>query len=199
MYDPVDTFEIDGFTVELHQDYDAGNPFKEWDQASEILSDVKGYDLGEDVPHPESWYKDTPSSAVMARWLTLFGGYVIALPWSFQDYGSSGARVHLDTPDDDPASGWIVMTQETVDREFASSLEDAERCAKAEFDSFRSWIEGEVLGYVVKNPAGEVVDSCWGFYGDDKYVREEASSVARSEAEEYQRLRTLPWQPRFGK
>lgn len=197
MYPPVDEFEVDGFTIELYQDFLAGNPYKEWDQASEILSDVKGFDLGGDVPHPESWYRDTPSSKVMARWLTLFGGYVVALPWQFQDYGSSGARVYLDTPDDDPASGWVVMTAKAAE-EF-SSLEEAERCARAEFDSFRSWIEGEVLGYVVKNPAGEVVDSCWGFYGDDKYVREEATSVAQSEARDYAELRKLPWLPRFGK
>jgi hypothetical protein len=212
MYPPVDTFEVDGFTVELHQDYDAGNPYKEWDQASEILSAVRDYDLGDSVPVPNgNYYYDGRGgpqipSKVMARWLTLFGGYVLAIPFTFQDYGSSGARTWLTTPDDDPADGWLVLSKESYDKEFGSygmplsgdAEHTAEKTIRAEFDSFRSWIESEVLGFVIKDPAGQEVDSCWGFYGDDKYIREEATSIARGLAAEYVELRKLPWLPTFG-
>jgi len=193
--EPFETFEHAGMTCRLYQDYDAGNPFTEWDQASELLSDVKGYDLGGDVPHPESAYADTPASATMARWLTLFGGYALAIPWTFQDYGSSGARTWLTTPDDDPADGWLVLTREAFEREFGAygmplRIEDeseersAERTIRAEFDAFRAWVEGEVIGYVVEDENGEHVDSCWGFYGEPEHVRQEARSAAEHEAHE---------------
>lgn len=197
MYEPFETYRHAGFTVELYSDYDAGNPYREWDQASEILSDVRDYDLGGDVPHPESWYRETPSSAVMSRYLTLFGGYALAIPWTFQDYGSGGVRVWLTTPDEDRASGYLVMTYEAA-AEF-DSLEQAEACARAEFDNFRTWIEGEVIGYVVKADNGDVIDSCWGFYGELDYVKTEANQAAEYEASERARLRQLPWLPTFGK
>lgn len=183
--EPFETEEHAGFICELHYDFDAGNPYTEWDQASKLLSDVKDYDLGADVPHPESWYRETPSSKVMQRYLTMFDGYAIAIRWTFQDYGSSGARTWLDTPDDDPAHGWLVMTTETVEKEWNGDLAAAEKCARAEFDSFRAWIEQEVCGYVVRDPeTDDIIDSCWGFYGETEYVMEEARKVAEYERKE---------------
>ena len=191
-WEPFETFEHEGFQVELYTDYDAGNPYTEWDQASEILSDVKDYNLGGDVPHPEQAYSDTPASATMARWLTLFGGYAVAIPWYFADYGSSGARVWLHDPNDDPASGWLVMTIE-VAKDCFEPIEDAEKCARSEFNAFRAWIEGEVIGYVVRAGNGDVIDSCWGYYGEIEYVRDEARRAAKDESDERKRLRALPW------
>ncbi len=203
--EPYETFEHDGMTVEIHGMDDAENPYKSFDQASEILSDVKDYDLGEPVPHPEAWYREDPSSAVMQRYLTMFGGYALAIPFDFRDYGSGGARVHLTEPDDDPASGFLVLSREAFDKEFSAfgmalrsddpEEHTAERTCRGEFAAFRAYVEGEVFGYVVKDPAGEVIDSCWGYYGELDYVREEAKRVAEYEAKERRELRSLPWLP----
>ena len=203
-----ETFEHEGMTVEIHSDYDAENPYKSFDQASEILSDVKDYDLGEPIPHPEAWYREDPTSRVMQRYLTMFGGYVLAIPFDFRDYGSGGARVRLTEPDDDPASGFLVLSREAFDKEFGAfgmqlrsddpEEHTAERTCRGEFAAFRAYIEGEVFGYVVKDPAGNVLDSCWGYYGELDYVRTEGKEVAKQEGEEYRRRRTLPWLPTFG-
>ena len=195
--EPFETFEVEGLTVELLPDWEAGNPYREWDQASEILSDVRDYDLGGSVPHPESVYADTPPSRTMARWLTLFGGYAVALPFYFADHGSGGARAWLHDPDDDPASGWLVMTREAA-AEF-DSVADAEACARAEFSAFRAWLEGEVIGFAVRTASGDIIDSCFGYYGELDYVRQEATRIAEAEAAERKRLRSLPWLPTFGR
>ena len=192
-----ETYTHKGIPVRIVWDEDARNPYTEWDNASELLYDGD-YDFGVSAPpHPESVYADTPSSAIMARYLTLFGGYAVAIPWSLSDYGSGGLRVHLDTPDDDPAIGWLVMTPETVREEWDGDLEKAEACARAEFDSFRAYCEQEVFGYIVAEGTSDE-DSCWGFYGDMKYVTEEANAAAEWIAEERARLRSLPWLPTFG-
>lgn len=42
------------------------------------------------------------------------------------------------------------------------------------------YLTGQVFGYVVKDVDGEVLESCWGFDGDQKYCEEEARAVAES-------------------
>lgn len=195
MYDTtVETFEHDGVPVEIHWDDDARNPYREWDNASTILSAVKDYDLGEPMPSAgerQAWYRDDPSSRVMQRWLTTFGGFVLAIPFTFQDYGSGGARTWLTTPDDDPADGFLVVSRETFEREGWDTVEEAERCARAEFESFAHYVSGEVFWYRVGGDA-EDSETCGGFYGIED-VREMAKEMASDIARERKRLRSLPW------
>lgn len=54
----------------------------------------------------------------------------------------------------------------------------ARRCAQEEIEEFLAWGNGEVYGYEVTDDDGEVVDSCWGFYGESG--RKEAESEAKS-------------------
>ena len=204
MYE-VETYEHAGIPVTIYHDEDARNPYTEWDNASELLNDTE-YDFGDKPPHPESVYADTPSSAVMARWLTLFGGYALAIPWHLADYGSGGLRAWLTPPDDDPASGYVVMTQATIDKEWDGDREKAEACARAEFETFVNYVEQDVYGFIVAEGT-EDEDSCWGFYGaldghysgrEVPYVMQEANGVAEYIAKERARLRSLPWLPTFG-
>jgi hypothetical protein len=52
-----------------------------------------------------------------------------------------------------------------------------------EIKTLDDYLTGNVYGYVVEDPHGETVDSCWGFYGDpheDDYVIQEAKSAAEA-------------------
>jgi hypothetical protein len=91
--EPFETYEHAGCRVELYVDEDAENPYSAFEQPSKLLlgSRWEGYGA-ERMPHPERAWEDDPPSALMARYLTLFGGYVVALPFSIRDYGSSGMR-----------------------------------------------------------------------------------------------------------
>lgn len=191
MYEPFETYEHAGCVVKLYQDYDAGNPYKEWDQPSKLLYEG-GYDFGSEAP-PKlgAWYREDPSSAAMCRWLTLFGGYVMALPFHLADYGSGGLRAWITDPDGDPASGYVVMTAQDKEKiGVPDGME--EQAARDDFSVFNAYLEGDVIGYVVEDAEGEHVDSCWGFYcAPDRekeldYVRSEANTAA--ESHEHERL-----------
>lgn len=200
MYE-IETYEHEGVPVALYQDDIAGNPFKEWDQASEILLGdrlAREYDLGERCPRTdEEAYRD---SATMCRYLTMFGGYALAIPFSFNDYGSGGARVTLFTPGEEVASGFLVLSQKAYQDEFGAydmpltgdAEFTAEKTCRAEFASFKAWVEGEVYGFVA-GVGREDEEACFGYYGDLPYVRSEANSQAHWIAEERKRLRALPW------
>jgi hypothetical protein len=181
-----ETFEHAGVTVELHADTDAGDPYDQMEQASELLTFEQLHRDGFGSAFPV--YEDGRELPVLARWLTLFGGYAVAIPFTFHDYGSGGYRASLVGLDSDRAAGFVVVAREkvaeewpnetTIDDETFSALEMAERCARAEFETWAAWLEGDVHGYVVADGTPEH-DSCWGFYGPgDEHVREEAKAAA---------------------
>ncbi|HTK23735.1 MAG TPA: hypothetical protein VL264_05860 [Gaiella sp.] len=172
--------------VELFQDDDAGCPYENMEQASELLCF--------EPMHRDGWGKQFPVDEdrplrALHRWLLLFGGYAVAIPFTFQDYGSGGCRASLVGLDSDRAAGFLVVSQETVAREWedhpehGTDVERAEKCARAEFATWAAWLEGDVAGFVVDR-GGPDEDSCWGFYGPDaeKYAGEEARAAAESAA-----------------
>jgi hypothetical protein len=61
---------------------------------------------------------------------------------------------------------------------------DQQAAGMAALREFGSWASGEVYGYIVVDPNGEEVDSCWGFIGDEsrEYMREEARTAIEYDA-----------------
>lgn len=182
----VERFEHCGVDVRLYADDTAGNPYDDMDQASRIM----GFDELHRAGFAEERFSvdEDRELKVLARWLTLFGGEAVAIPFTFSDYGSSGIRVSLTTVDNDRAAGFVVVSREkvaeewptetTIDGETLTALEMAERCARAEFETWAAWLEGDVYGYVVAKGTPEE-ESVWGFYGPGmEYVKEEARSQA---------------------
>jgi hypothetical protein len=54
----------------------------------------------------------------------------------------------------------------------------ARKNAQAEIETWIDYCNGDVYGYIVKDNDGEVLDSVWGFYGEE-YCEEEAKSSAQ--------------------
>lgn len=208
-----ETFEHAGFTVGLHQDWDSDGP-GEWDNLGDLFSFERGAELrgfadrSDSVGQSfEAWERERPGLTV--RYLRACGFYGVL--FQYQDYGSSGARVLvLDDDDDRIATGYIACSFEKM-RSDGPVDGDWRRALVQELSNWDAWVEGRVIGYVVEDTAGEVVDSCWGFYpetftreeraqfgrpaNDDgyEYVRQEARAAAESErdARAARRVRTV--------
>ncbi len=202
--EPFESFEHAGFTVELHPDYDSGGP-GEWDNLGDLFSFERGNELqgfaerSDSVGQSfEAQEKERPGLTV--RYLRACGYHAVL--FQYQDYGSSGARVlALDDDDDAIATGYIACSFEKMTSDGPVDG-DARRALVGELSNWDAWVEGRVVGYVVRDTAGEVVDSCWGFYPEDftreerdrygrptpddgyEYVRGEARSAAESERDE---------------
>lgn len=182
MIEPADTFEVKGIKCEIHYDQHAGNPYDEFDQLGELLSDVRDYTFG--TKYDFSRFKSTRHAA---RYLTLCESYAIAIPFVFQDYGSSGALAYLDTPDDVSSDypridGFLVVSKQQFEEE-GMDLEKTEAAARAGFNEFAAYVAGEVFGYRAA-PGDEDEDSCWGYYGSLDYVKAEATRAAEYIAHE---------------
>lgn len=185
-----ETFEHAGYTCELHYDQDAGNPFVEFDQAAEIVwtdTAQKPYDSRDETLDLDRFSGVTHA----ARWLTMYGGALVALPFTITDYGSGGvrARLHEDWDDDERITGFVIVTPRGVE---VTGCPDPTEAARQDFETFRVWVEGEVCGWVVRDASGEVLDSCWGYYDE---TTDYAAQEARESAEWHRRERLVNQEP----
>lgn len=205
-----------GHVVEIHYDTDPMDP-RENDNVGTMvcwhprhnLGDVDGrkeYGTGEGF---EEWANELEGDDRIAAMLPLYlydhggitmstsrGGWPFNCPW---DCGQVGC---------------IYVTRKTVFHESphkgrrmtAANRKWAEDFLVGEVEEYDQYLTGQVYGFVtykaewhddvpederdednVEN--GEMLDSCWGFYGDDTYVKSEAESTIdytlRTEAREH--------------
>jgi len=68
--------------------------------------------------------------------------------------------------------GIIYVTKETVRKKYNwkyltdKRIKKIEEYLKKEVEIYDNYLAGFVYGYVAENPDGEMLDSCWGFFGD---------------------------------
>lgn len=103
---------------------------------------------------------------------------LLILPLYLYDY--SGLTMGTGTFQDFDPHGWdwglagfIYVTRAEVRKEYRTKIvtkkvrEQALACLRQEVKTYSQFLEGDVYGYIVEKVGGEVVDSCWGFYGRD--------------------------------
>ena len=208
MSSAVETVDYRGYTIEIHQDDDPGNPYKDFDQLGEIVLHAKaeghfGWTTNEEYADllnrgledilergfTRNLHGPRGALATVVRWLKAFHGVTVALPFGAHEH--SGTSVYLgDGPDlFDSAgwdSGWIGLTLDTPERRTVMGFDEKpgpdgkpwdspatiEEALRGDFETFRSWVAGEVYGYVIKDPDGDEIEdgSCWGFYGDSEWA-----------------------------
>lgn len=71
--------------------------------------------------------------------------------------------------------GFIVASKAAIRENYgihritAKQRERAVLHLVAEVEEYAQYLEGDVYGFVVEDDNGNVVDSCWGFYGSDPF------------------------------
>ena len=94
---------------------------------------------------------------------------------------STGCGYPYDDKWDSGVIGFIYITEERLQAEFAGDKEKATTALEAEIKEVDSWLTGQVYGFVITGTDTDGneydIDSCWGFYGDSKYCLEEAKSI----------------------
>jgi len=192
--EPFETFEHAGMTCELYQDEEPSSP-AEWDNIGILVAgpSLARAMLGE---HRTTSAEDDAigrgGAALLVRYLRMVEGE-IAVPFHFADYGSGGARIWATGLDDDAPSGFIVTTHQRVNELFGTepqyhTQEWIENALRAELRNWDAYVEGRVVGVVVRDPSGAVVDSVWGIYPDDEgdgleYARTEVRGMAEYAAQ----------------
>lgn len=146
-----------GNTLEIYQDMSAESP-REWDNICTMYCWHRRYNLG-DVSNGDITESDFDKDAIIVP---------------IYAYTKSGIRLAtspFSCPWDSGQLGFAAITKDEIIASYGddspASRARARKCIEAELETYNSYLEGEVYGYVLKDNEGEEIDSCWGFYGYD--------------------------------
>ena len=173
----IEQFTHAGLTIHIHQDEDAGNPRKEFDEASHLIlferygrpdrnGDDHNFSPGEsfdDLVKEIEEYESQP---------------IVWLPVRKYDHTQVAYSTESGYPFNDPWDAGIVglvyMTKKECLYEYGKKdaklltkqiRKKAEELMSGEVELFSDWANGDVFGYEVLDADGETLDSCWGYYG----------------------------------
>lgn len=173
---PFETITYKRCTIKLVQDEDPESP-REWDNVGEILYTSSRYTLGDRRTTSEEIGEITRRPDVL--WLPVYA------------YIHSGITLRtrpFSCPWDSGQCGIIWCTKERAVKEWGKKLctvavqKKALTRLRGEIETYNSYIQGDVAGFIAENPEGEHIDSCWGFYPDDTAGYKERWAYLISEA-----------------
>jgi hypothetical protein len=189
----LDTMEINGFKVEIDQDYDPMSPRDDDTPGCGLVMWGRHYsfpnDAGIDIGAYDGW------PAIELELIERTAVLVTAPVWVY-DHSSihfkTGPRSYpFDDRWDSAQCGVAYVTREhwasTQGTEWTGSDEQREQALRliaADVEVYGQYVNGEVYCYAVIDPAdGETVDSCSGYYGWEA-VTEAAREAAESATHE---------------
>ena len=182
----IETFETAGFTVSIYQEEDPGSP-REWDNLGKMVCWHRRANLGDETIKTSNYQN-------MDELVASFNALVCIPLYLYEHSGmtmTASYETYLRYPDrqwDAGQVGFIYVTEETLRKEYSiqpgqdippETLALVKQVLVGEVEEYDQYLTGDVYGYVVKDTAGEHVDSCWGFFGLE-YAREEAQAALAS-------------------
>lgn len=196
MTEAVEKFEVNGYRVEIFPDEDPVNadPRDADNLGIMVATGHKRYTLG-DEPHTRTigeyedaralvelvWQREITPEEMVARLKEEFGATVVLPLWLLDHSGLSmrTGPFHEDAQQWD--SGVVGFIFDTAKTREATGVEEAnvEEALRGEVAEYSLFLEGDVYGYVVSDPDGDEVESCWGFLGS-RYVEEAAREAAEA-------------------
>ena len=175
----VTTFKWNGYTCKIFQDEDARSPREDCGFGT-MLCGHRRYNLG-DVQIKS---QDDLNNILKRK-------DVKHLPLYLYDHsGITMSTSPFSCPWDSGQVGIIYVTHEDIRKEFGpkgralvhiskKAISSAFNLMRIEVETYDAFLKGEVYGYVVEDPDGEVVDSCWGYICPDNldYIIQEAKDA----------------------
>jgi len=158
------------YTLHIEQDNDAQSP-REWDNLGTIAAFRVQYNFDEAGITME----EAQDIAKSKDW--------VSLPVYLYDHsGLSVSTTGFSCRLDGGQLGIIYVSKEKALKEFDwKVLTKARRerltlCLEEEIKELDQYLTGDVYGYVIKDEDGDVVEYCWGFYGEE-YCKKEGEAV----------------------
>lgn len=175
----------DRATLEIVLDLEAESP-REWSNLGTMLCWHRHYNLGDrhnyqtddDFWFSMAWHLANNSEDVKDMTQEeideLVLDNIIILPLYLLDHsGITMSIFPFNDPWDSGQVGWIYVTHDDVKREYGVEeiTEDIEKkvlkTLEAEVEVYDAYLRGAVFGYIIKDHNGDIIDSCWGFYGNN--------------------------------
>lgn len=159
-----------GFTLRILTDDDPDSPAN-WDNLGQIAYCSDRYTLG-----TERVSRDRLDEIAAG----IEDGSLIGLPvYAYIHGGVTISTGAFSCPWDSGQCGFVYCKASDAEDEWAGDPHfraNAIRVLSGEVKTFDQYLRGDIYGYVIEGKDGDVVDSCWGFYGIE-HAEEEARSA----------------------
>ena len=159
----VTTFKWNGYKISIFPDHDARSP-REDSGFGTMLCGHRRYNLGDvQIESQDDLNK------IMNRKDVKF------LPLYLYDHsGITMSTSPFSCPWDSGQVGIIYATHEDIRKEFGpqgralghitdKAITSAFKLMRQEVEVYDAFLKGEVYGYIIEDPDGDEIDSCWGF------------------------------------
>jgi hypothetical protein len=171
---------VEGRTLKIYMDNDPINPRTAFDNFGHIVCFHPQYTLGDEGHGIKK--ADFDSWDEMEKYLIREKKAVITLPLYLYDHSGITIRTHpFNDRWDSCQVGFTYVTRaEILDNWLVKRLnrelrQKARSLLESELETYDDYLTGNVYGYVLEDDAGNVVDSCWGYFGDRaaEYIKSE--------------------------
>lgn len=166
----MDTFHLkNGRVLKILTDEDPDSP-RNWDNACVMVCLHKRYALGDKHEYKSGDYSGW--EALKEQIMKDHDPLLIDPLYMYDHSGITISTSKFDCQWDSGQIGWVFISREKAYKEWRALpmkrvIEDAQLCMDSEVETYDQYLRGDVYGFVLKDEAGEHVDSCGGFYGSD--------------------------------
>lgn len=159
----------------LRDDSSDMNPRKEFDHMGKLVCFHRRYNLGDKTDmrsdHFSSW-------GDLENHIKTHCDPAVVIPVYMIDHSGISIRAGRDFSDCDPGCwdsgqiGFIYAVKKDIREWYGikritkKTREKIRDHLMGEIEEYNDYLTGNVYGYTITDPAGEIVDSCWGFFGD---------------------------------
>jgi hypothetical protein len=158
-------------TLKVVQDSNGDSP-REWDNLGTMVCFHNRYDLGDKHSYDADDYSGWEEMEKAIR--KEEGRGTIVLPLYLYDHSGVTMRTSpFNCRWDSGQVGFILTNRKTILSEFGGKIvtkklrEKVSRILEGEVETYTQYLEGEIYGFQIVDEEGEIVDSCYGFYGTD--------------------------------
>lgn len=149
-----------------------GDSPREWDNLGTMVCFHNRYDLGDKHSYDADDYSGWEEMEKAIR--KEEGRGTIVLPLYLYDHSGVTMRTSpFNCRWDSGQVGFILTSRKTILSEFGGKIvtkklrERVSGILEGEVETYTQYLEGEIYGFQIVDEEGEVVDSCYGFYGTD--------------------------------
>jgi hypothetical protein len=165
-----------GITMTIVTDDDPLDPRKDFDHLGKMFCFHKRRNLGD--KHSIDFNDFTGWDEMEKHIRSDLDGAVVLPLYLFDHSGLNMSTSPFGCLWDSGQVGFIYATRSDILKEWKVSRLSKKVLAKAaavlesEVQVYTQYLSGDVYGYVVRLASGEILDSCWGFYGEADCISE---------------------------
>lgn len=183
MDNEVERKAVGNLTVRVVNDADGGTNPREWSNMGTFYTSHPRYispdqhpnscwSLVDQVSHELKLSSSGTPAILLAK--ARKAGHVVLPVWLYDHSGCTYVASETNPFScrwDSGMVGFIFVAREDLQREYSCNnvtkavREKAEAALRSEVEVWSHWAAGDVWGFVVEDPDGETLDSCWGFVG----------------------------------